>query len=157
MKRGCGYTVMELLITVSLLTILTSISLISIASPKRLLEKETVLAEVSQLINQIQLEPMLKGQASKVSFTPWVVWVNEQKRLEFPQDSGWQWETAVKDLSIQPDNTLSIIDSKGQAVHLPQEVVLTYNQSRVAAIRLTPDQNVIRVVRVSELNDTCPH
>lgn len=156
MKRASGYTVMELLVTVSLLVALTGISLISIASPRQLLEKETVLAQVSALVSQVQLEPLVKGQSVKLSFTPWTLWVNDQKRLEFPQNGPWQWKSEIKDLTIQPDNHFSAINQDGEAENLPQAITLTYNQSNVAFLTLNPAQGSIRFTKASESpDDTC--
>jgi len=142
-KHQPGYTVLELLITVSILLALTGISLISFAAPRYLFEKETVIAQMTEVVNQARLQPMLQGQATTLSITSGTLWLNDEKRLEFTPQSGWQWKGNISLITIQPDTSLSIRSTNGKTESTPQEAVLTYNQERVAAIVFNPQSGTI--------------
>jgi len=153
-----GYTVLELLITVSILMALTGISLISFAAPRHLIEKETLLVQVTETIQQARLQPMLQGKAATISITPWTMWLNDKKQVEFTATSGWQWKGNISLITIQPDTSLSIRSTNGKIETTPQEAVLTYNQSRVAAIVLNPQSGTICIEKNgSPAHVSCTH
>lgn len=141
-----GYTLLELLVTLSILGVLTSISFISIAAPLGLLKKESQISHLSNLFQLSQLHSLLTGESTQLSFTPWVLWINDRKALEFSKDSPWQWQTTINTVQIQPDGNLQITTSEGKTSLLPQQAILTYNQEGVAWVDLNPTQGTIRIM-----------
>jgi Tfp pilus assembly protein FimT len=158
MKRVNGYTVIELLVTVSIMTVLTGISLISIAAPGKLLEKSTLLNQISTSLNQAETDTLVTGKTVTVSITPFALWIGDTKQLEWPEASGWQWHGDIKDITLKPDGSLSLTDTSGDIQTSPKEVVLTYNQKRVALLHLDPLAGTLSFRQSSEpSHDICPN
>lgn len=146
MKKAQGYTLLELMLTVSLLAILTGLSLISIASPRLLMEAQNQKNQVAQIIAKAQLQPLLTGQATQLIFTPWALWMNERKVMELPQGGGWQWQTNIDKVRLSANGSIQLIMATGQSSASPQMAILTYNQTRMVEVEINPQLQTLGVV-----------
>jgi prepilin-type N-terminal cleavage/methylation domain-containing protein len=146
MKAPRGYTLLELLITVGILSTLAGISLTSIAAPQRMLEKEAMVARISSNLDRVQMQALLTGHPTTLSWTPWVLWQDEKKLIEFEQNGPWQWGSSIQNLQIRGDASLSLTDSRGRMSFLPQTLSLTYNQKQVALVAVDPQTGSLEII-----------
>ena len=140
-----GYTLLELMLCISILTVLTGISLISVAAPQQLLTVQSYQMQARQLLTQTRLTALLTGRSITLSITPWIWWVDEQKALTLMSDSGWRWQTDVNKINWDAKGHFALIDTRGQMVTIPQMLRLTYNQEEKVWINLDPQTQRIQV------------
>lgn len=148
-RQAMGYTLLELLVTISIMAVLATISMTSFASPNFLLQAEGKKSEISQLLAKAQLNPILSGQKLEVSFTNLAVWLNDNKRMVFDADTGWRWETDIGKVIFLTDGSLTMINARGLSVDTPQTVFLTYNQKHVLRLDFNPKTQSVQVVNDS--------
>ncbi len=148
--RPKGYSLLELLVTLTILTALTGVSLIGFASPKALLDRESTLTLVANLLENAQLRSLFTGKTTTLSWTPYAWWMNEQKTLDFGTNSPWRWQNEIQSVQLQADGGLSVTDQNGQDSTLPQAVKLFYNQTQVAQLVIVPSENEIRFQRAHQ-------
>jgi hypothetical protein len=123
-----------------------------------LLKKEILLFQIAEIMNQVKMEPLFTGHPTTLSFTPWALWVNDKKRLEFPLHGAWEWKSKIKDLKFQANSTVVAIGTDGRIVPLPQAVILTYNKNSAAKILFDPSRKWVCFIKTGELkHDTCLH
>jgi prepilin-type N-terminal cleavage/methylation domain-containing protein len=162
MNKAKGYTLIELITVIFILSVLTSISFISITSPSKLMEKEAILGEVHRTLNQAKSAALIQGRPSKLSFSPKAFWFNETKVLAFEEQGPWQWESNVNSLMFLPNRTLRVVNAQGKEDTLTQQIGLTYNQDIVAFVHIDPLKNRVKLIKNSASpnqvigkNDSC--
>lgn len=140
-----GYTLLELLLSISILTALTGISLIGIAAPQQLLTVQQYQMQARQVFTQARLTALLTGHPVMVNLTPWVWWLDEEKAISFPQDSGWRWQTNLSKIKWNDQGRFALIDTQGAVMTTPQTLQLTYNQKEKVWIDLDPQIQQVQI------------
>ncbi len=140
-----GYTLLELLLCISIITVLTGISLISVAAPQQLLTVQSYQMQTRQTLMQARLTAMLTGHPVTLSITPWIWWLDERKALTLMPDSGWRWQTDLSKLKWDARGQFILTDTHGQIVTTPQTLRLTYNQKEKVRIDLDPQTQHVQV------------
>jgi prepilin-type N-terminal cleavage/methylation domain-containing protein len=156
MKQN-GYTLLELLIAVSILLVITGISLVGIASPRTMLEKESMISEITQILTQAQLTSVLRGTTVTLSFTPVALWIDEVKRLEFNEASGFRWKTDISKLVFHGNGDTTVLDSNGRSDTLSKAVQLTYNQKAIASVQIDSDASSFKFVQLRAFSENATH
>jgi prepilin-type N-terminal cleavage/methylation domain-containing protein len=140
-----GYTLLELMLCISILTVLTGISLISVAAPQQLLTIQGYQIQAKQRLTQARVTAMLTGHSVSISLTPWVWWLDEEKAFTIPQESGWRWQTNLSKITWDAHGHFTLIDTQGQRCLTPQMLQLTYNQKEKVWIDLDSQAQQIQV------------
>lgn len=140
-----GYTLLELMLCISIITVLTGVSLISVAAPQQLLTIQSYQMQARQLLTQTRLTTLLTGRPISLSVTPWIWWIGEQKALTLTPESGWRWQSDVSKVNWDAQGHFALIDTRGQMVNTPQMLRLTYNQKEKVWIHLDPKTQHIQV------------
>jgi prepilin-type N-terminal cleavage/methylation domain-containing protein len=140
-----GYTLLELMLCISIITVLTGISLISVAAPQQLLTEQSYLIQARQVLTQTRLAAMLTGRSITLSVTPWIWWSDEQKVLTLPPESGWRWQTDLSKIHWDVQGHFVLTDTQGQMVSIPKTLQLTYNQKEKVWISFDPQTQRFQV------------
>jgi prepilin-type N-terminal cleavage/methylation domain-containing protein len=140
-----GYTLLELMLCISIITVLTGISFISVAAPQQLLAVQSQRIEAHRILTQVRLASLLAGRSITLSITPWIWWRDEQKALILAPESGWRWQTELSKINWNEKGQFSLINTQGQEVGTPQTLRLTYNQKEKFRIEFDPQSQRIQV------------
>lgn len=144
-KLAQGYTLLELMLCISIITALTGISLISVAAPQQLLTVQSYQMQARQVLTQTRLMAMLTGRPITLSITPWIWWLDEQKSMTLIPDSGWRWQTDLSKINWDEKGYFDLTNTQGKTVTTPQTLRLIYNQKETVWIEINPQTQHIQV------------
>lgn len=131
-----GYSFVELIFTVLILSVLTSMSLAAITGTAGLVEKEQAVSSVAGSLRLAESQALYQGRAIPVDFARSALWVDDTKVLTLPDN--WAFGREVSKLTVLSTGALKITGEDGEARVPPQSLPLTYNQKQVAFILMEP-------------------